>query len=169
MVYIQIISSSNNNMTKTLKKCVQINNPLVRALLGDETYASLKERHPSGRVHFWANASGKNDTNLSKGVDKIPQGTPVYFQSQGKIKYRVTTTINVFENEALADLLWGPKENGDSYRWIFSFGHKERTRKVSVATIGSWMAYKETFKAFRSVTRLQGQKERLFLRAMRKA
>ena len=165
MIYIQIISSQNDNR-RTTKRWININHPIPRALLGEETYKKLMERHPNGRVHFWANASGKNNVNLQKGVHAIREGTSIFWQRRGKISKKAKTSMDVFENEAFADFLWGPKDDGQSYRWIFPLGKIHSTRKVSVAKIGSRMNYKGTFKAFRAVTRLAGRKERCFFNAM---
>ncbi|WP_052852322.1 hypothetical protein [Streptomyces avicenniae] len=106
--------------------------------LTEDQLRSLKTFHPDGRSRFWGATPG-HDGKMAG----VSTGDVVFFT--GKNHLRAIGEIGaIFRNSSFADVLWPPKEGGESWHTVYSLRQFERA-EIPYATLSALLGYKPTF------------------------
>jgi hypothetical protein len=107
--------AARRNFTKTISSPVEF---LAEPLLSDEQKDGLLRAHPDGRAALWGVAPGRS-AQIKDEWEKLAAGDVVLFFAAGDFFVQGVVEER-FENEQLARKLWGDKEPGVTFRYMYS-------------------------------------------------
>jgi hypothetical protein len=87
-------------------------------LIDPEVRTKLKELFPGGAAQMWGIVPGVRDTNVPT-IKKMSAGDYALFSGDKRIYFGGTIAL-MWHNQALAKRLWGTKENGQTWEYMYA-------------------------------------------------
>lgn len=131
-------AESRRHWKDTLDQLVPFTEPEYAEKLTDAQLSRLKEFHPDGQARFWGATAG-HDGKMAE----VSAGDVVLFT--GKNHVRAIGEIGaIFPNSSFADVMWPPKQGGESWHTVYSLRQFE-SAEIPYATLSALLGYKPNF------------------------
>ncbi|MFD5031422.1 hypothetical protein ACFWM0_13550 [Streptomyces sp. NPDC058405] len=131
-------AESRRHWEDTLDRTV----PFTEAQYADKLTADqlrrLNELHPDGRSRFWGATSGHD----GKMAD-VTTGDVVLFTGKNHVR-AVGEVGAIFRNSSFADVMWPPKDGGESWHTVYSL-RQFAPAEIPYATLSELLGYKPNF------------------------
>ncbi|MFG3259427.1 hypothetical protein [Streptomyces sp. NPDC048172] len=131
-------AESRRHWADTLDQLVPFTEAKYARRLTEDQLDGLKQFHPEGQARFWGATPG-HDRKMAG----VSAGDVVLFT--GKNHIRAIGEIGaIFQNRSFADLLWPPKQDGESWHTVYSLRQFEVT-EIPYTTLSALLGYKSNF------------------------
>lgn len=131
-------AESRRHWKDTLDQLVPFTEAKYAERLTEAQLNRLKEFHPDGQARFWGATSG-HDSKMAG----VSAGDVVLFTGKNRVR-AIGEVGAIFQNSSFADVMWPPKQGGESWHTVYSLRQFELA-EIPYTALSALLGYKPNF------------------------